>query len=226
MTVDREAAASVEGALTEWAAARPQDLEASTGADPLPAVAVPAAFLAVQEYGQRLSYALDGFELQEEAESREAWWNWTGGLVLEGVSYLPVKPVALVADVVGAYAPVLLDLDGTFEQAPDRGLRHGAGVAGANALATLPPDLAARADAVRAQSEAAYRRAAAGSGHRRRRRRPRRTGSVPPSTWPAAGSPTARPTSWSTARDARGRATRWAVSSPGGAEEAASHSNW
>jgi len=158
VTVDRRAAASVEGALTEWATAQPREA-AGTG-NPLPAVAVPAAFLAVQEYGQRLTYALDGFELQEEAENREAWWNWTGGLVLEGASHLPVKPVALVADVVGAYAPVLLDLDGTFEQGPDRGLRHSADLAGANALATLPPDLAARADAVRAQSEAAYRRAA------------------------------------------------------------------
>ncbi|HEY0125921.1 MAG TPA: hypothetical protein VGB58_02155, partial [Blastococcus sp.] len=160
VTVDRQAAASVEGALREWAAARPHDPAGSSIADPLPAVAVPAAFLAVQEYGQRLTYALDGFELQAEAESREAWWNWTGGLLLEGVSHLPVKPVAVVADVVGAYAPVLLDLDGTFEQAPDRGLRFSADGAGANALATLPSDLAARADAVRAQSEASYRRAA------------------------------------------------------------------
>ena len=165
VTVDRHAAAAVESALTAWAVTQPHQLAGSSRAAPLPAVAVPAAFLAVQEYGQRLTYALDGFELQEEAENREAWWNWTGGLVLEGVSYLPVKPVAALADLVGAYAPVLLDLDGTFEQGPDRGLRYSAGVAGAEVLATLPPDVAARADAVRAQSEASYRRAAGRLGN-------------------------------------------------------------
>jgi hypothetical protein len=159
LTVDRQAAATVDRALVEWAGAQSYDLTGSSRAEPLPAVAVPAAFLAVQEYGQRLTYALDGFELQEEAQSREAWWNLTAGLLLEGVSYLPVKPVAFVADVVGAYGPVLLDMDGTFEQEPDRGLRYSAGTAGANALAALPPDLSARADAVQAQSEASYRRA-------------------------------------------------------------------
>jgi hypothetical protein len=160
VTVDRQAAAVVERALTDWAEAQPHDLAGSSRAEPLAAVAVPAAFLAVQEHGQRLTYALDGFELQEEARSREAWWNLTAGLLLEGISYLPVKPVAIVADVVGAYAPVLLDMDGTFEQGPDRGLRYSADVAGANALVTLPPELSARADAVQAQSEASYRRAA------------------------------------------------------------------
>lgn len=159
VTVDRQAAVVVERALTEWAGAQPHGLAGSSRAEPLPAVAVPAAFLAVQEHGQRLTYALDGFELQEEAQSREAWWNLTAGLLLEGISYLPFKPVAIVADVVGAYAPVLLDMDGTFEQGPDRGSRYSADVAGANALAALPPELSARADAVQAQSEASYRRA-------------------------------------------------------------------
>ncbi|TQN41310.1 hypothetical protein FHU33_0674 [Blastococcus colisei] len=160
LTVDRQAAAAVEGALSEWAGMQSHDLAGSSRAHPLPAVAVPAAYLAVQEYGQRLNHALDGFELQEEAENKERLWNWTAGWVLEVVSYVPVKPVAVAADVLGAYGPLFLDMDGTFEQLPDRGLRHDADMAGANALAALPPDLTARADAVRAQAEASYRRTA------------------------------------------------------------------
>lgn len=160
VTVDRQAAATVEGALSVWAGAQSQDLAGSSRADPLPAVAVPAAYLAVQEYGQRLTHALDGFGLQEEAENRERLWNWTAGLVLEVVSYVPAKPVGVVADVVGAYGPAFLDMDGTFEQGADQGLSFGADLAGGNALATLPPVLAARADAVQAQSEASYRRTA------------------------------------------------------------------
>jgi hypothetical protein len=160
VTVDRQAAASVQRALTEWVADQPQDLSGTSRANPLPAVAVPAAYLAVQEYGQRLDHALDGFELQDEAEDREAWWNWTAGLLLEAVSYVPVKPVALVADVVSAYAPLVLDMDGTWEQEPDRGLRFDAEMAGERAVGTLPPDSAGRAAAVSGQAEAAYRRVA------------------------------------------------------------------
>lgn len=160
LTVDRQAAAAVDRALVAWASAQPHDLAGSSRAEPLPVVAVPAAFRAVQEHGQRLSHALDGFELQEQAQMTEAWWNLTAGLLLEGIGYLPVKPVAFLADVVGAYGPVVLGMDGTFDQAPDRGLRYSAGSAGADALAALPPELSARADAVQAQSEASYRRAA------------------------------------------------------------------
>jgi hypothetical protein len=160
VTVDRQAAATVERALADWARAQPHDLTGSSRANPLSAVAVPAAYLAVQEHGQRLTYALDGFELQERAQNREQFWNWTAGLLLEVVSYAPVKPVAFAADVLGAYAPLLLDMDGTFEQGPDRGLRHSPDMAAATALAALPPGLSARAAAVGAQAEASYRRTA------------------------------------------------------------------
>lgn len=160
LTVDRQAAAAVEQALAEWAGAQPHDLAGSSRANPLPAVAVPAAYLAVQEYGQRLTYALDGFELQEEAENKARVWNWTAGLVLEAASLVRFTPVAVAADVVGAYGPIALGLDGTFEQGRDGGLRFDADGAGAHALATLPPDLLARASAVESQAEAAYRRTA------------------------------------------------------------------
>ena len=119
----------------------------------------------MQEYGQRLAYALDGFELKEEAENGRRGGTGREDSCSKASPTCPSSPSLPLADLVGAYAPVLLDLDGTFEQQPDRGLRYSAGVAGADALATLPPDLAARADAVRAQSEASYRRAAGRLGN-------------------------------------------------------------
>lgn len=160
VTVDRQAAAAIEVALTDWVLGQPYDLTGSSRTDPLPAVAVPAAFLAVREYGQRLTYALDGFELQDEAQDRKAVWNWTAGLVLQIASYAPLPYVAVTADIVGAYAPLVLDMDGTFEQGGDTGRRYDAGLAGGKALATAPPDMAAGARMIAAQAEASYRRAA------------------------------------------------------------------
>jgi len=164
LSVDRQAAAVVEDALWDWSRAHPVELDGTTSAAPHPSVAVPSAFLAVQEYGQRLTYALDGFELKEEAENREAFWNWTAGLALEVLSYAPVKPVAVVADVVNAYGPILLDMDGTFDQERDRGLRFDSARAARNALAMLPPDRAAEAYAVGVQAEASFRRTAGALG--------------------------------------------------------------
>jgi guanyl-specific ribonuclease Sa len=65
--------------------------------------------------------------------------------------------------VIGAYAPVVLGCDGTFDQSADRGLRFDADMAGANALTTVP-HLVKRADAVEAQAEASYRRSARSLG--------------------------------------------------------------
>jgi hypothetical protein len=158
VSVDQHAAASVETALRKWSLAQPLDLTGTGPATPDPAVAVPSAFLAVQDIGQRLSYALDGYELQDEARDKEAFWNWTAGLALELVSYVPVAPVAVLADVVNAYGPILLDMDGTFDQGKDRGLRFDAAEAARNVLAALPPDRAAEAYAVGVQAEAAFRR--------------------------------------------------------------------
>jgi hypothetical protein len=163
LTVDRQVAASIGTALVDWSRTQPLDLTGSGPAAPLPAVAVHGAYFAVQEYGQRLTYALDGFELKEDADNKEELWNWTAGLALELISYAPVKPIALAADVIGAYAPVVLGCDGTFDQSADRGLRFDADMAGANALTTVP-HLAERADAVEAQAEASYRRSARSLG--------------------------------------------------------------
>lgn len=164
VTVDRQAAATVEQALAAWATTQPQDLDGSSRSDPLPAVAVPAAYLAVQEYGQRLTHAMDGFEIQDEAEDEAALWDWTAGAVLDVVGFVPGTPFGLAADLVGAYGPLVLGVDGSYEVGTDRGLRFTADDAAAQALASLPPDMAARGPAVEAQAAASFRRTAAALG--------------------------------------------------------------
>lgn len=164
LTVDRQAAATVDAGLTDWSRMQSRDLAGSGPAAPLPAAAVPSAYLAVQNYGQRLAHALDGFELREDAQNKELLWNWTAGLALDLVSYVPFKPVSFAADVINAYGPILLDTDGTFDNPGDRGLRYGAEDAVRKALAALPPERAAQAHALQVQAEAAYGRTAEALG--------------------------------------------------------------
>ena len=65
----------------------------------LPAVLAPAAWIAVQEYGRRLDYALHGYELQERAEAKQTLFDgsygllqyapgWVGGVASFAVPYL------------------------------------------------------------------------------------------------------------------------------------------
>jgi hypothetical protein len=164
VTVDRQVAATVGDALRDWSGTQPLDLARSGPAAPSPAVAVPSGYLAVQEYGQRLAHALDGFELQEEAENKELFWSWTVGLALDLVSHAPLKTIGIAADLVNGYGPILLGMDGTFDVPVDRGLRFDAEDAVADSLAALPPDLAVQAHAVRMQADASYRRTAAALG--------------------------------------------------------------
>jgi hypothetical protein len=48
----------------------------------LPAVLAPAAWVAVQEYGRRLDYALHGYEQQEDALARQTLFNGSFGLLV------------------------------------------------------------------------------------------------------------------------------------------------
>src|SRR4051794_12792504 len=160
VTVDQQASATVENALTVWRRRQSFDLPGSGPTASLSVVAVPSAYLAVQEYGQRLTHALDGFERQEEAEHKQLFWDWTVGLALDVVSYARYPPVAIGADLLNGYGPLLLDMDGTFDNPTDRGLRFDTDDAAVSALAGLPPERAAQASAVRVQAEASYRRTA------------------------------------------------------------------
>ena len=158
LTVDRQAAAVVEAALTDWVAGQPVDLTGSSPAAPIAAVALPSAFVAVQEFGQRLDHALDGFELQEEAENKKRFWDWTVGLALDVTAEVARTPIGIAADLVNGYGPILLGMDGTFDVGPDRGRRYDADDAAHEAFAALPPGRADLAWAVKAQAVASFRR--------------------------------------------------------------------
>ncbi|MBN1094014.1 hypothetical protein JKP75_16500 [Blastococcus sp. TML/M2B] len=95
---------AVADAVAELAAAPRED-----GADP--AGVVGAGYAAVREYGRRLTHALEGFAAQERAGQRAH-----GGDLLDAVGGRVVGPLA-------ALAAVGLDLDGTWDEPPDRA-RH------------------------------------------------------------------------------------------------------
>lgn len=74
--------------------------------------------MAVREYGQRLAYALHGFEQQAAAEESSDRWDATWGFAPNLARRLgPGIALGLVAD----YAAIALDRDGTFENGPDLG---------------------------------------------------------------------------------------------------------
>jgi hypothetical protein len=98
-------------------------------------VAVPSAYLAAQEYGQRLAHALDTYEAQEGAEHREAAWNGSAGLVPVLVPGLG----GVAAGVVVGYAAIPLGADGTWEDPPDTGLVFDAGTAVVEGLDRVDP---------------------------------------------------------------------------------------
>lgn len=118
LTLDRVAAAQVERALLDWARVRPEAVDAAGSTARLLAVAVPAAYVAVEQYGQRLAYAMHGFDEKLAAEGRQTLWNCTVGLL---VNALPGVSGA-VAGVAEGGLSVLLHTDGTWRNGRDRGL--------------------------------------------------------------------------------------------------------
>jgi hypothetical protein len=160
LTLDRAAAAAVEQALHGWALVQPDGLDGTGTLAPLPAIAVPSAYLAVQQFGQRLAHELNGLEARETAENRKEWWNLTVGLYTQLIpGYL-----GIAAGVLEGALAIQLDMDGTWETGPDRGLVFDREDAAAAALAQLPPDRAADAGAVVGQAAAAFDRTARALG--------------------------------------------------------------
>ncbi|MCV2490459.1 hypothetical protein OF117_13915 [Geodermatophilus sp. YIM 151500] len=153
LTTHRAAAHAVEGALREWASRRPVELGPAGPIGPLPAVEVPSAYLAVQEYGQRLAAAMNGFDRQAEALLRKRRWDATVGLlclVLRG-------PWGEVAGLVEPFAAHWLRADGTWDDGAERGLPVRPTDAGRAALAALPPDQRAHAVAAARTAETSFR---------------------------------------------------------------------
>jgi hypothetical protein len=118
LTLDRAAAAQVERALLAWARVQPGTVDGSDPSSPLAVVAIPSAYLAVEQYGQRLAYAMHGFEEKIAAEGKQLIWNATVGVL---VNVLPGR-AGLVGGAAEAWLSDLLRTDGTWVNGPDRGL--------------------------------------------------------------------------------------------------------
>jgi hypothetical protein len=135
LTLDDGAERTVRTALADWVRSRPALIELTCDPIPPSVVVVPSAFLAVREYGQRLAYALHGFEAQAEAEHDERLWNATVGLLAE----VPKRPDAdVVVTVLEGYAAMVMDKDGWWDNGRDEGLRLDADAAAAAVLRLAP----------------------------------------------------------------------------------------
>lgn len=113
LTIDERAASSITEAVTRWVAHQPP----AVGTTDLAVLAVPAAHLAVQEYGQRLAHALHGFELQAAAELRQLEWTVMVTLpsMLVGGR---LNPVVAALEPIAARA---FGADGRWDNGVDRG---------------------------------------------------------------------------------------------------------
>ena len=117
LTLERAAAATVGRALDDWSAAQPLALDVSSPFAPVRALAVPAGYLAVQEYGQRLAHSLRSFRLANEAHDRQVVWD--------ALAFVPTNMPGWVGaglGVVEVAAGKLLGNDGSWHIGPDRGL--------------------------------------------------------------------------------------------------------
>ena len=135
LTLDEGASRTVRTALVDWVRIQPVPPALDGGPLPPPVVVVPSAYLAVQEYGQRLAHALHGFEQQAEAEHDERVWNWTVGLLAET---LRRTPASVAASVLEGYAAMATGNDGRWENGADGGKRFDGDDAAAAVLRLTP----------------------------------------------------------------------------------------
>ena len=154
-------AQALAGRLDGWTAPAPDPAELLlSGAE------VIGAFVAVQQYGQRLDHALDGFELQARAERAELAWN---------VLTLPLEllsgPVGTALGVLAGFTAIALDADGTWDEPPGPG--RVLDRADAARAATTAPSPAALWPAAAERAVAAYERTTELLGRPRAPRSPR-----------------------------------------------------
>jgi hypothetical protein len=163
VSVDRTAAAAIETALLDGSPNLPSTVVDGGSLSPLPTVAVPAAYLAVQEYGHRLAHALDGFEAKQRAENNALLWDWTFGLPTSVASEFTRRTGPGLALGLGIdYLAIGVGADGTWDNPADEGLRF----TRADAVDQLRTRAALRidADALARQAEAAFDRTATALG--------------------------------------------------------------
>jgi hypothetical protein len=156
VTLHDEAAQTVGAAMQDWVRAQPLPADLGDGSAPLPAIVVPSAFLAVREYGQRLDYALDGFEAQSRAQWKEALWDVVVGIPTS----IPTKLNPLADAAIGlaeGYAAMALGFDGRWDNGHDEGL-HFDGDAAADAVRALVPADPAVAEQLAGQARTYFER--------------------------------------------------------------------
>ena len=136
ITLDRQGAAVVAAALERWVGGQPFPDWQLGPPPPYPAIVVPSAYLAVQQYGQQLAHALDEIDLERKAQDRAFLWNMTVGLAVQ----LAPGPWGVAAGVVADYVAMWTDMDGTWDAGTDRGLVFQPDVSSPRDLMSLTPD--------------------------------------------------------------------------------------
>lgn len=147
VTLDRSAAGAIEGALSAWAEVRPGAL----GDAPSSAAATLGAFVAVREFGQRSSHAMDALEDQAKAGARQFLWDRTFGIP----ALLP-GPVSTLYGLLAGVAGSAWHNDGTWADRPDRGPVFVRADAAALARTALAPRGVADERAVIRQARTAF----------------------------------------------------------------------
>lgn len=157
LTLEPAATAVLADALHGWAR---EDLArhgaALDGSAPVPAVAVPSAFLAAQEYGHDLDRALDGFAARDDAERHALGWD----LAVGWIGQLP-GPLGVAGGLVDGYGALVLGVDGTWDVPPDTGPLREAEDAVADGRDALGPVGSGSPQDLARQARAAFDRAAA-----------------------------------------------------------------
>jgi hypothetical protein len=155
VSADRDAARAVERALID---------RLVTGADvpPISSVVIAATYLAVQEYGNRLAFALDTLELKDQAENAKSFVDSTWGLAgnIAGEAKGPWQALGLGTD----YLQIGIGADGTWDNPIDRRPTITADDAAAAVLAWLPAAAPDDAAALAGQARLAFERTAAALG--------------------------------------------------------------
>jgi hypothetical protein len=144
----------------------PSDLPSLVAVDSpsaLPAVTVSAAFLAVQEYGQRLTNALDGFAAKRRAENVEFLWDWIIDLPTTVAGEVTRRsPYGVAFGLAEGYGAIIVGADGTWDNPVDRGLRFTSDDAADAARARW--ELRTDVDALAQQARGAFDRTATALG--------------------------------------------------------------
>jgi hypothetical protein len=156
VTLDRDAAAAVQEALTAWAQVRPEAVAGSAPQGALPPADVLGAYAAVQEFAQRTDHAMDALEDRVEAQSTQALEKGTFGLLT-----LVPGPVGVGLGLLEGCASIALHKDGTWIDRPDRGLVVARADAAALARTALAPRGVSEVRRVVRQARAAFDRTAA-----------------------------------------------------------------